>query len=111
MRFPLQPILLGLAALLALGATTRSIGAEEIKSMRYVCPDGERFSVDYKRSHARLRNGDGVFSLTADGGMDGGTKERRYSDGNLILSPHDGGAILQRPGQAGDDCRSVAQRS
>lgn len=108
MRLPLKPTLLLTATLLALGLAGRSIGASDNNQfVRYVCPDGERFSVEYKRSHARLRNGSGVFSLSADGKAGG-----RYSDGNLTLSPHDGGAMLQRAGQAiPDDCVSEAQRS
>lgn len=108
MHVPLKPILLATTALLTLGLAGSSIGASDNNQfVRYVCPDGERFSVEYKRSHARLRNGSGVFSLSADGKASG-----RYSDGNLILSPHDGGAMLQRAGQATpDDCVSEAQRS
>lgn len=108
MPLVLRSTLASLAALFALGLAGTSIGADELQSVRYVCPDGERFSVDYKRSHARLRNGSGVFSLAAE--EQGST--RRYSDGTLTLSPHDGGATLQRAGQATpDDCRNEAHRS
>jgi len=108
MRVPIQPTLLILASLLALGVADTTIGADELKSVRYVCPDGERFSVEYKHSHARLRNGNGVFSLSADGNP----STRRYSDGNLTLSPHDGGATLQRSGQTTpNDCMSDQRRS
>ena len=108
MRLSLQRSLLSIAALLALGVAGTSIGANDIKSARYVCPDGERFSVDYTRNHARLRNGHGVFSLAADGSAG----NRRYSDGNLILSPHDGGATLQRAGHdTADDCLSESHHS
>lgn len=107
MRLPAQPILLVLALLLPLGAAGTSFGADEVRSVRYVCPGGERFSVEYKRSHARLRNGSGVFSLSADEKAEGS-----YSDGNLTLSPHDGGATLHRAGQTtADDCRSEARHS
>lgn len=100
--------LLNVAALVAIGAVSNGIAADDLKSVRYVCPDGERFSVEYKASHARLRNSTGVFSLSADGGTDG----HRYSDGNLILSPHDGGATLQRTGQTVPyDCQSEPRRS
>lgn len=103
-----QPILLTLTTLLTLGAAGPSIAADELKSARYVCPDGERFSVEYKASHARLRNSSGVFTLTADGNANA----RRYSDGTLVLSPHDGGAMLQRVGQpVPDDCQSDPHRS
>src|SRR5574340_1319995 len=96
MRFPIQSTLLAASALITLGVAGTSIGAATGSNhvVRYVCPDGERFSVEYKRSHARLRNGSGVFSLTADGGA-----SSRYSDGSLTLSPHDGGVLLQRAGQ------------
>ena len=108
MRLPIKTTLLALASLLALGAAGTSIGANEVKSARYVCPDGEHFSVEYRRTYARLRNGSGVFSLTADGDA----SNRRYSDGNLTLFPHDGGAMLQRAGQAApDDCLSEQRRS
>jgi membrane-bound inhibitor of C-type lysozyme len=108
MRLPLKRTLLALATLLAIGAAGTSIGANEVTSARYVCPDGERFSVEYRRTYARLRNSNGVFSLTADGSA----SSRRYSDGNLTLSPHDGGAILQHAGQdTQDDCLSETHRS
>jgi len=108
MRLPYQGTFLALTTLLAIGAAGTRIGAAQMKSARYVCPDGERFSVEYRRSYARLRNGNGVFSLTVDSN-DG---HRRYSDGNLTLSPHDGGATLQRVGQeTADDCLSEAHRS
>lgn len=101
--------LLGLATLVAIGAASTGIAAaDDLQSVRYVCPDGERFSVEYKASHARLRNSTGVFSLSADGGTD----SHRYSDGNLILSPHDGGVTLQRNGQTIPyDCQSEPRRS
>ena len=108
MRLSIQRSLLSIAALLALGIAGTSIGANEIKSARYFCPDGERFSVEYTHNHARLRNGHGVFSLAADGTAGG----HHYSDGNLTLSPHDGGATLQRAGQdTPDDCLSESHRS
>jgi hypothetical protein len=107
MRLSLKPAVLALATLLALGTAGPGIGADEVRSVRYVCPDGERFSVEYKRSHARLRNGSGVFSLSAEDNA-----SDRYSDGNLVLSPHDGGATLQRAGQTTPyDCLSEAHRS
>lgn len=104
-----RPIIaLSALALIALGAAGTTIGAEDkMRSVHYVCPDGERFLVEYKKANARLRNGSGVFSLTANPAESG----RRYSDGTLILSPHDGGATLQRVGQHPDDCASEAQRS
>ena len=108
MRLPFQASLLTLASVLSLGAAGTSIGASEIQSARYVCPDGERFSVEYRRSYARLRNGNGVFSLSVEGSAD----NPRYTDGNLTLSPHDGGATLQRAGQTSpDDCLSEARHS
>lgn len=101
------PALLILAALLGWTATGAH-AADELKSVRYVCPDGERFSVEYTRHHARLRDGRGVFSLSADGV--GG--EPRYSDGHLILSPRKDGATLQRRGETtSDDCVSEARPS
>lgn len=108
MSQPTNPARLILATFISLAAASAAQGADELKSFRYVCPDGERFSVEYKQSHARLRNGSGVFSLS----VDATGRDRRYSDGNLILSPHKGGATLQRSGQAtSDDCTSEAQRS
>lgn len=109
MRFPIQSTLLAAGALITLGVAGTSIGAGNTnnQAVSYVCPDGERFSVEYKRSHARLRNGSGVFSLAADGDA-----SSRYSDGNLTLSPHDRGVLLQRTGQSTvDDCLSDARRS
>ncbi|MBL8447761.1 MAG: hypothetical protein JNJ44_10160 [Zoogloeaceae bacterium] len=101
-------VALSALALLALGAASTTIGAEDkLRSVHYVCPDGERFSVEYKKSNARLRNGSGVFSLAADPADHG----RRFSDGTLTLSPHDGGATLQRVGQHPDDCASEPRRS
>lgn len=104
-----NPAPLILATLISLTAASAAHGAGDMKFERYVCPDGERFSVEYKQSHARLRNGSGVFSLS----MDATGMERRYSDGNLILLPHQGGATLRRTGQeaTSDDCTREAQRS
>lgn len=108
MRVLTHPTLLILAGICAAGLASTSHGASELKSARYVCQDGERFSVEYKRTHARLRNGSGVFALSADGGGNA----RRYSDGDLTLVPRDGGATLQRSGQStASDCLSDSRQS
>lgn len=104
-----RSVLLTIACVFSLGLATTTHGASELKSARYVCEDGERFSVEYKRTHARLRNGSGVFALSMDGGSG---SARRYSDGDLTLVPRDGGATLQRSGQTTThDCLSESRQS
>lgn len=67
---PLSRLVLILAGTLALIAASAGIAVADRDSTAYttefICPDGERLRVDWRSSHARLRSGNGVFSLSAD---------------------------------------------
>ncbi len=96
----LIPLLLAAGAIAGSGA-----GEGPRSSTAFVCPDGDRFTVDFHPGHVRLRHGSGVFALsreTAD-------KTERYSDGRHTLWLDKDGARIE--GAAGSNghhrCRPV----
>lgn len=68
---PLSRLVLILVTTLSLIAASAGIAVADRDSTAYttdfICPDGERLRVDWRSSHVRLRSGNGVFSLSADG--------------------------------------------
>lgn len=64
---PLSRLVLILAGTLSLIAASAGIAVADRDSTAYttdfVCPDGERLRVDWRTDNARLRSGNGVFSL------------------------------------------------
>lgn len=60
----------------------------------YNCEDGDRFTVEYRQGHIRLRHGTGVFLL----GKDYTDGETRFTDGQMMLNTHGQSATLEPSG-------------
>lgn len=91
-RIALLVALSGVTGLLASTAYTRDAS----RVVGYVCPGGERFTVEYLRDHIRLRTGAGIFALAV---QPAGTGEK-YSDGHTVFRLQGSEAQLERPGLA-----------
>lgn len=103
MRIAMVIALIAAAALLAGTAYTHD--AAKTQTVRYACPDGERFTVEHLAGHIRLRTGSGVFALAERGGGVGTI----FSDGSTTFSLRDDQAALERPGIAiHADCKPAA---
>lgn len=83
-------VMLLVAGALAGTAYTRDASAV----VAYNCEDGDRFTVEYRQGHVRLRHGTGVFLL----GKDESSPDIRFSDGHLILHTSDQSATLEPSG-------------
>jgi membrane-bound inhibitor of C-type lysozyme len=95
--------LVAAAGMLASTAYTR----ETPRTIGYVCPDGERFTVEFLQDHIRLRTGVGIFALRSEAAGSG----EKYSDGRTVFWSKGSSARLERPGlDAHTDCKPLANR-
>ena len=61
--------------------------------VHFICDDGDRFAVDFQRSHVRLRHGTGVFALSAQNEHD---EDAIYSGGELTFIDTGDSVTLER---------------
>jgi hypothetical protein len=92
-RLPLRILSVALGALAGLTFVTAAYTRDTQHPGQFVCPGGERFSVEFKGTHVRLRTGSGIFSLAPAEDQGG-----RYSDGNLAFRLDGDKATLERTG-------------
>lgn len=92
--FPLRIAGLALFLLLASALTTTAYTRDASMTVTYVCAQGDRFSVEYRENHARLRHGTGIFVL----GKEDVDNRARYSDGYLTLWTNGEKATLEPSG-------------
>ncbi|KAA3655322.1 MAG: hypothetical protein DWQ11_01945 [Proteobacteria bacterium] len=96
-------ITLFVVGLLALGSTAAGVAgyadlAHAERQARFVCPDGERFSVAVHADHARFRSGDGVFTLAQ-------TAEGRFQSADVALQLEHDRSLVARDGESPKTCR------
>jgi membrane-bound inhibitor of C-type lysozyme len=91
-RIAAVAVLIAAASVVASSAYTR----DSVRAVRYVCGNGERFSVEFLSGHIRLRTGAGIFALTGEPAEDA----TRYTDGRTAFWLQGEQAMLERPGLA-----------
>jgi membrane-bound inhibitor of C-type lysozyme len=91
-RIAALAVLLAAAGFVASSAFTR----DSARAVRYVCGNGERFSVEHLSGHVRLRTGAGIFALAGEPAGNA----TRYTDGHTAFWMRDEEAVLERPGLA-----------
>lgn len=79
--YPLRLAAVVFFLLIASAVTTTAYTRDAPLAVSYVCAQGDRFTVEYREDHARLRHGTGIFVL----GKESADEGSRYSDGNLTL--------------------------
>lgn len=89
-RLVLTGLLIAAAGALAGTAYTRDAATV----VTYACDDGDRFDIELRQGHVRLRHGTGVFVL----GEDDQTSQPRYSDGRRVLHLSGNTATLEPSG-------------
>lgn len=92
--YPLRFAGFALFLLVASALTTTAYTRDAPMAVTYVCAQGDRFTVEYRENHARLRHGTGIFVLGKEDADDG----TRYSDGSLILWTSGAKATLEPSG-------------
>ncbi|NLF54635.1 MAG: lysozyme inhibitor [Thauera phenolivorans] len=88
------PALILLLAATTVANVTRAGDAGETTD--YACAHGERFTVETRTGHLRLRDGSGVFALSSAPAERG----ERYTDGNTVFWDLGEEAILERRGRS-----------
>jgi len=95
-------VLIAAASVVASSAYTR----DSVRAVRYVCGNGERFSVEFLSGHVRLRTGAGIFALTSETAGNA----TRYTDGRTAFWTQGEQAMLERPGLATPDgCKAASE--
>jgi hypothetical protein len=89
-RLALTGLLIAAAGALAGTAYTRDAATV----VTYACEDGDRFEIELRPGHVRLRHGTGVFVL----GADDQTSHPRFSDGHRVLHLSGNAATLEPSG-------------
>jgi len=89
-RLALTGLLVVAAGALAGTAYTRDAATV----VAYACDDGDRFEIELRQGHVRLRHGTGVFVL----GEDDRTSHPRFSDGHRTLQVSGNTATLEPSG-------------
>jgi membrane-bound inhibitor of C-type lysozyme len=89
-QFPLPALALVAATVLA----TATPSSDASGTVHYACADGERFSVETRNDHLRLRDGSGVFALSTAPA----TRGERFTDGNTVFWDLGKEAVLERHG-------------
>lgn len=104
---PTPPRRLAFATALVVAAAVTATTAytrEQSESREYLCDNGDRFVVDFRQGHVRLRHGSGIFVL----GKEVSASGNRYSDGYQELWTKGNEARLERIGfDLRGACRSV----
>lgn len=103
MSFSMPRIALFLVGVLTLGSTAAGIAgyadlANAERQARFVCHDGERFSVAIHDDHVRFRSGTGIFTLMRIG-------EGEFHNPDIALSIHHDRSQLSRAGEAIKTCQ------
>ena len=88
------PALLLMLAATTLANVTRA--GDTGATTDYACAHGERFTVENRTGHLRLRDGSGVFALSSSPAERG----ERYTDGNTVFWDLGEEAMLERRGRA-----------
>jgi membrane-bound inhibitor of C-type lysozyme len=83
-----------LALLAATVLATATPSSDASDTVHYACADGERFSVETRNDHLRLRDGSGVFALSTAPAKEG----ERFTDGNTVFWDLGKEAVLERRG-------------
>lgn len=92
--YPLRLAGLALVLLVASALTTTAYTRDAPVAVTYVCEQGDRFTVEHRESHARLRHGTGIFVLGKEDADNGSL----YSDGKLTLWTNGEQATLEPSG-------------